>query len=115
MTALLSAADVPAEMKRAEEFGKNAPSLLLRNEVRPYWSANDSFLVYRVNTGRDGHQFFKVDPASGAKSPAFDHELLTKALAKAANRNVRKNQLPLEQLELPERARSISFRAFGKS
>lgn len=115
MTVPLSAVDVPAEMRRAQEFGKNAPALLLRNAVRPYWSANDSFLIYRVNTGRDGHQFFKVDPASGAKSPAFDHELLAKALAKAANRDVEKSQLPLEQLELPEGARSIQFRAFAKS
>ena len=111
----LPAADVPAEMRRAEEFGRSAPSLLLRNELRPYWSANDSFLIYRVNTGRDGHQFFKVDPASGAESSAFDHHLLAAALGKAANQSVSPSNLPVDQLEFAADSQSISFRAFGKS
>ncbi|MES2657754.1 MAG: DPP IV N-terminal domain-containing protein [Verrucomicrobiota bacterium] len=107
------ALDVRKEMQRAEEFGKNAPSLLLKNEVRTYWSVGDSHLVYRVNTGRNEHRFFRVDLASGAKSEAFDHALLATALGKAAEQNVDANKLPIEQLEVA--ADSIRFRAFGKS
>ena len=113
MSVPLSAANVAAEMKRAEEFGKSAPSLLLRNELKTYWSADDSMLVYRINTGRDEHRFFKVDPESGAKSPAFDHEVLAAALGKATNGNVLPDKLPVEQLE--PSIDSFRFRAFGKS
>ncbi len=111
----LLAADVRAEMKRADEFGKNARSLVTRNEVRAFWSADDAVLIYRVNTGRDEHRFFMVDPASGKKSEAFDHELLAKALAEATKQTPDKDQLPLEQLEPAADAQSLTFRAFGKS
>ena len=107
------AEDVATKMQRADEFGKRGPSLLLRNEVRPYWSADGSCLVYRVNTGRNEHRFFRVDPASGEKSPAFDHVLLASSLAKGANQAADPNRLPIEPVEVS--AVAIRFRAFGKS
>ncbi|MEO5914273.1 MAG: DPP IV N-terminal domain-containing protein [Luteolibacter sp.] len=109
------ALDVQKEMQRADEFGKKAPSLLLGNEVRPYWSAEDSHLIYRVNSGVNEHRFIQVDLASGAKSPAFDHALLATALGKAAEQNVDPNNLPVEQLEVAADSQSLRFRAFGKS
>ena len=90
----LPAADVRAEMKRADEFGKAAPSRVIRDKVRTYWSPDDSFLIYRVNTGPGEHQFFKVNPASGEKVPAFDHALLATALGKAANQKPGETQSP---------------------
>ncbi len=111
----LSAADVRAEMKRADEFGKKAPSLVTRNDLRTYWSPEDAVLVYRVNTGPGEHRFFKVDPASGGKSPAFDHGQLADALGKATNQKTGKNNLPLEHLEPAADARSLTFHALGKS
>jgi dipeptidyl aminopeptidase/acylaminoacyl peptidase len=102
-------------MKLADKFGKNVPSLVTRNEVRTHWSPDDAVLVYRVNTGPGEHRFFKVDPASGGKSPAFDHEKLAAALGEAANQKTGENNLPLEQLEPAANGESITFRAFGKS
>lgn len=108
-------ADVRAEMKRADGFGKNAPSLVVRDKVRAYWSPDDAALTYQVDTGLAEHRFIKVDPASGEKVPAFDHALLAEALGKAANQSVDPNQLPLEQLAPSADAGSLTFRAFGKS
>ena len=115
LSAPVNALDVRAEMQRAEEFGKSASSLLSRNEVRAYWSADDTQLVYRVDAGRGECRFFQVDPASGKKSVAFDHDLFARALGKAANHNVEQNKLPVEQLEIAGDSRSFRFRAFGKS
>lgn len=106
--------DVRQEMERAAQFGREAPSLLLRNEVRPFWAEGGSKLVYRVNTERDGHRFFQVDLKSGAKAAAFDHEGLSKALAKAVSQQVRAEALPLEDVELGAEPGVVRFRAFGK-
>jgi len=108
------ARDVRPEMEQAERFGRDASSLLLRNDVRPFWADQGSTLVYRVNTERDGHRFFQVDLKSGAKSPAFDHDALAKALAAAASQQVSASKLPLEQVELTGESGIVRFRAFGR-
>ncbi len=115
LLASLTFADVRQEMLRADEFGKNAPGLLTRNEVRSYWASGDSRLVYRVNTGTNEHQFIQVDLASGMKSPAFDHERLARALGKAAGRAITQANIPIEPLEITADSATFRFRAFGKS
>lgn len=114
-TTSLSAADIQEQMRQAVKFGKAAESLVTGNEIRPYWSTHDKKLIYRVKSGRDQSQFMQVDPTTGTKSPAFDHEALAQALGEAADTKPDKDQLPLEQLEPTEDGNSISFRAFGKS
>jgi len=71
-------------------------------------------LVYRVNITRKDHRYFQVDLTNGAKSPAFDHEALAQALAKAAGKDVRAEALPLVDLDVTPDPGSIRFRAFGK-
>ena len=115
LSATMSAADVRTEMKRADGFGNDAPALVIRNEVRAFWSADDAVLIYRVNSGRGEHRFVKVEPPSGEKSPAFDHALLAQALTTAAGRQASPVQLLLDQLEPAADGRSITFRAFEKS
>ena len=107
--------DVPQELRRAEEFGKEAAGRVFRNEMLPYWSENDEHLIYRVNVEPGEQRFFRVDLASGKKSPAFDHEAFAKALAKAAGQQVDAKRLPIGQLAISADAPSLRFRAFGKS
>jgi dipeptidyl-peptidase 4 len=109
-----SFADIRADIKRADELGKKAPSLVTRNELALYWSADDAVLIYQVNTGSDTQQFFRVDPVSGAKTPAFDHAKLAKALGEAAKQKTPQNQLPLEHLVPAADAGSITFHAYGR-
>ena len=106
--------DVRPAMQRADEFGKKAFSLLTNNDLRAFWSADGSHLAYRVNAGRDERKFLQVDLKSGRKEPAFDHDLLSKALAKATGREVEGRKLPLDQLEIAA-DEGVRFRAFGKS
>ena len=107
------ALDVRKEMQRADDFGRAAPSLLIKNRVSTYWAEGDSRLVYRVNTGQNDYRFFRVDLVSGTKSAAFDHAILATALSKAAKQPVDPNNIPCDQLELT--ADSIRFHAFGKA
>ena len=109
-----SAQDVPAEIERAGKFGREASSHLLCDEIIPYWSGDGAKLAFRIDTAHDEHRFFQIDLKSGAKSPAFDHEALAKALAKATNRNIRGNALPLESVESDPESGVVRFRAFGK-
>jgi len=52
-----------------------------------FWSGDGGPVAWRVNTARDEHRFFIVDPSTGSKSPAFDHELVAGLLGKAAGEN----------------------------
>lgn len=114
LPARLSALDVDAEILRAAELGKKAESLVTRNKVRPHWAEKDAALVYEVNTGADRTEFMRVDPKTGAKSPAFDQAALADALSKAISRAVPESKLPLQRIDGSDAAR-IRFRAFGKS
>ncbi len=109
------ALDVRTEMQCADDFGKKAPSLLLRNELRPFWPTEGSRFAYRVNTAPGQHQFFQVDLATCVKSPAFDHEALANALGQVTKTHIDKNKLPIQQLEIAADAQSVRFRANGKS
>ena len=108
------AQDVRGGIERAKAFGREAPQQLSHNEIRPYWQADGKHLVYRVNSQRNGQRFFQVDLATGAKSEAFDHEALARALAGAAAQDVRAGALPLDDVQLAPEPGGLRFRALGK-
>ncbi|MEO5715505.1 MAG: DPP IV N-terminal domain-containing protein [Luteolibacter sp.] len=114
LVSAVSANDIRAEIQRADDFGKKAPSFLTRMDLRPFWSADGSHLAYRVDSGRDERRFFQVDLKTGRKEPAFDHELLAKALVKASGHEADGKRLPIDQLEAAADG-TVRFRAFAKS
>ena len=110
---MATAQDIRPAMEKAERFGRESARMLVRNDVRPFWAKDAPRLVYQVITAPKEHRYFQIDLTSGAKSPAFDHEALAQALAKAAGKDVRPNALPLEDLNVPPDPGTIRFRAFG--
>lgn len=110
----LHAADLRAELKRASDTGQSVRGLLVRDEIRSFWSADGSHLAYWIETGKNERQFFRVQLQTGEKAPAFDHPQLAASLAKAAGRKVDAKLLPLEQLEISA-DETVRFRAFGRS
>jgi dipeptidyl-peptidase-4 len=106
--------DLRDEMKRAQEFGKNAPSQLLRHEVRTHWSPESRHLTWRVNTGKNEIQYFQVNLQTGQKSQAFDHQRLAKALAAATSQAVDARKIPLNDLAIAADG-AVRFRAFNKA
>lgn len=111
---LAQSKDVRAAIKEAEGLGRAAPGLVIRNEIRPYWSPTTPDLLYRVNSGPKTTSFLRVDLRTGKKSPAFDPTHFASALGKAAKEKFPPANLPIDSLELTDTG-DILFRAFGKS
>src|SRR5438105_271377 len=88
-----------ADYARAEKFMTyNTTPLVLRSGVRPTWIENDRFW-YRVTT-TEGSEFVLIDPATGARRPAFDHAKLAAALSTASGAKYEAANLPFTEIEL---------------
>ena len=105
--------DIPAELKAADRFGGEARGLVVKNEVRPFWSEDETSLIFRVNLERKKFGFFRLDLKTGERFVAFDHEAFAKALSTAAGQKVEAENLPLDSIEATSGG-EVRFRAFGK-
>ncbi|HXN65557.1 MAG TPA: DPP IV N-terminal domain-containing protein [Candidatus Acidoferrales bacterium] len=102
-----------ADYARAEKFiGYNTNPLVLHSGVHPNWLPGDRFW-YRTMTA-EGSEFVMVDPATGAKSPAFDQAKLAAALSSAAGASYNAQHLPFTDFDLSADGQSISFRVAGR-
>jgi len=114
LTVPATADDIRATMERAERFGRESGSLILRDEIRPFWQAAGKRFAYRVDTGIREHRFVRVDLETGVKSDAFDHVALAEVLGRQAKREVDAKSLPIDSLEVPSDPKVAVFRAFGE-
>ncbi|HYL78103.1 MAG TPA: DPP IV N-terminal domain-containing protein [Bryobacteraceae bacterium] len=97
-----------ADYAQAEKFmGYNTTPLVLHGGVRATWIAGDRFW-YR-NVTAQGTEFVLVDPARGARGPAFDQAKLAAALSAAAGATYDAHHLPFMDFEFSEDGQSISF------
>ena len=109
------AQNLRAEMERISKFGRNASSLVTRDQLIPHWADDGRSLIYQIDTAPGQHRFYQVDLQSGKKAPAFDHSALAKVLAKTTDRVVSEQALPLDSLAPSQPPGGLRFRAFGKS
>jgi len=101
-----------ADYSRAEQFlGYNTNRLVLHQAAQPTWAGDDRFW-YRTTT-ENGTEFFQVDAATGARTPAFDQAKIAAALSSAARSNYSAYRLPFNQFEFSSDRKSISFNAGG--
>jgi dipeptidyl aminopeptidase/acylaminoacyl peptidase len=114
LTVPATANDIRTTIERADRFGRESGALVLRDEIRPFWSADGKQFAYRVDTGIREHRFVRVDLKTGAKSDAFDHQALAEALGRQLQREVDPKSLPIDSLEPPDDTKVIGFRAFGE-
>ena len=102
-----------ADYARAEKFmGYNTAPLVDRSGIRPTWLADERFW-YRVTTP-EGSQFVLINPATGARAAAFDHERIAAALSTAAGANYNATRLPFTDFAFSPDASTISFTAAGR-
>jgi hypothetical protein len=100
-----------AEYERAEKaLAGNVNPLIFRAGIRPTWLADERFW-YRVTTP-EGSEFILVDPAKGARAPAFDHARLAAALSTATGSKYDAAHLPFSEIDLE--ASSVFFNLAGK-
>jgi dipeptidyl aminopeptidase/acylaminoacyl peptidase len=99
---------------RAESFLPwNVAKLVFKLKVEPHWIAQSSRFWYRNQT-RDGVEFVLVDPATGARVPAFDHARLAAALSLACGTACEHTKLPFERIELAGDGATVRFDAFDR-
>lgn len=79
-------------------FPHAAAQQLYRNSVSLN-QVTDGTLWYRVQTGKNSHQFIHIDPAAGTRQPAFDHELVAQLLQEESGIPVNADALPVEKIE----------------
>ena len=112
---LLSAAEKTdfSEYDRALSLRSRMSELVYRAEVKPQWLADGRFW-YRVQTGPQTHEFILVNPETGVRQPAFDHEKLASSLAKTTGERMHADGLPLSGLDFSE-TNFFTFTANGKT
>lgn len=104
-----------AELAQANQLARSARSLVHSDQLHYHWSSDERRLIYRINSPRGAHSFFQVDLLTGEVNPAFDHQELAAALAKASGTGVAAGNLPLEQIDLESDGEGLLFRALGQS
>jgi dipeptidyl aminopeptidase/acylaminoacyl peptidase len=93
----------------AEQFLQpNIEKMVYHLEVRPHW-LEDSTGFWHMTWTEDGKRFFLTRLADGTVAPAFDHDMLAKALAGAAGEEVDAAELPFNRIR-PDREGRIGFR-----
>jgi dipeptidyl-peptidase 4 len=81
-------------------------ALVSGDRIRPMWIDGGASFWYRT-----GKRFVLADPAVGTRRPAFDHQRLAEALAKASEQQVDEAALPFTAIEPTPHA--VEFAAFG--
>ncbi|WP_255547568.1 S9 family peptidase [Mucilaginibacter sp. dw_454] len=98
---------------RAESrLGYNTSSLITGTGTRPVWLPDDRF--YYHTGASEGSQFILVDPATGKKAPAFDHQKLAAALSAATGKKYLANDLPFVKIAFTDNGKGVTFSAEGK-
>src|SRR5215475_8882518 len=99
-----------ADYGRAEKFmGYNTNPLVLHAGVRATWLPDDRFW-YRLTTD-NGNEFILIDPAGGARNPAFDQAKVAQALSSASGTKYEPFRLPFTSFSFEDNGQSISFNA----
>jgi dipeptidyl-peptidase 4 len=108
-----SGAMTDADYARAEKFmGYNTNQLVQHVAGRPVWLPDERF-SYRVVT-QNGVEFLTVNPATGAKTPAFDRAKLAAAMTAAGGAEIEADHLPIMDFEYAKDGHAINFTAAGR-
>ena len=103
------------DYERAASLRRLTEGKVLNRRVEPHWSADGNHLWFRRDVAGGGREFILVDAENGTRRPAFDHARLANSLEKAGVKEVRKDRLPIDNLEFAEDGNSFTFRTSGRS
>jgi dipeptidyl-peptidase-4 len=110
----ISAQGSESAYERADGLPARVANTVFRAEVKPHWLPGSKRFWYRVQVGAQQHEFVLVDAITRTRAPAFDYAKLADALSEAGEKNVRADQLALEQLDFNEQGTYASFTHRGK-
>lgn len=86
-----------------------------KREVTPNWFHNNTRFWYRNDLRGGTREFILVDAEKGTRQPAFDHERLAAALAKAAAIECKADRLPFDAIEFVEEGKAARFAAANQT
>jgi dipeptidyl aminopeptidase/acylaminoacyl peptidase len=93
---------------RAEKYlDYSVNPLVLHAGVKPVWLPDDRFW-YRVTT-ENGSEVVLVDPARGARGPAFDQVRIAASLSAAAGAKYQAYRLPFTTFTFEDNGRMVAF------
>ncbi len=95
-----------ADYERAGGLREKFLSLALSVPENVHWIDSTSRFWYRKSVS-GGTEFELVDAATLAKRPAFDHEKLAAALAKAAGTKIEARKLPFREIKFVDKEQAI--------
>src|SRR5262249_16070627 len=95
----------------------NVPPSVYREKVEPHWFAGTDGVTnqfwYRVETGRNRHEFVLVKAKEGTRGAAFDHAKAAESLAKLTGEAVEAERLPVRSLEYAPDGKTLLLKGVG--
>ncbi|MGB7346444.1 MAG: prolyl oligopeptidase family serine peptidase [Pirellulaceae bacterium] len=104
-----------SDYQRWASYAERTSNRVFRQNIQPQWfdQASDK-MWYRVDTGRDSHEFVLVDTANRTRKPAFDHKNLAAALSDQIEHKVSPDKLDLRSVAFTEDVSKCKFRFSGQ-
>lgn len=93
--------------------GQLTDKLVMNDTVFPHWVQNSHCFWYK-RTIKEGKEFRFVDADAATNVPAFDHQVLSRALTDVSGETVDHRQLPFPYIAISLEPFIIFFRAFDK-
>jgi dipeptidyl aminopeptidase/acylaminoacyl peptidase/uncharacterized protein (DUF885 family) len=86
-------------------------ALVSKTRITPHWFHQNNRFWYRNDAAGGKREFILVDTEDGTREPAFDHQKLATAFAKASGiTSVSADKLPFDAIEFSDDLKSVRFR-----
>jgi dipeptidyl-peptidase 4 len=99
---------------RANSFRERFNNKILNERLNPNWIGQGNQFWYLKQLGPKQYEFILVDAVKKTKKPAFDHELLAKALTVKFQRPFNAKQLPFQSFQFSPNLQTVFFEYEGK-
>ena len=105
--------EIQVSAQRAARLAAQTQGRVFKAKVTPHWFDKNTKFWYRNDLRSGEREFILVDAEQGTRGPAFDHEKLAAALAKATNTKTTAKRLPFDTIEFVESGKAVRFTVSG--